>query len=61
MPDTFQENFGIQYQFAKYLMEHCGFDFEQYSSFKYILCSDYKDTTTIECFFGPTVVNGLTY
>ena len=35
--DTFQNNFGIDHQFTKYLKESLGLDFEQYFSFKYFL------------------------
>ena len=35
--DTFQNNFGINHKFTKYLKESCGFDFNQHFSFKYFL------------------------
>ena len=33
--DTFQNNFGINHKFSKYLKESCGLDFNQHFSFKY--------------------------
>ena len=37
MVDTFQNNFGIDHEFTKYLKESCGLDFNKHFSFKYFL------------------------
>ena len=35
--NTFQNSFGIDYEFTKYLKESCGLDFDKHFSFNYFL------------------------
>ena len=58
--NTFENNFGIDIEFMKYLKRCCGLDFDQYFSFKYFLntfCQ--RDHQNSQAVLGTTGINGL--